>query len=42
VDSVTLSDADAVARALLRAAAGETEPEAEANRWPNVELASID
>ncbi|GAA3821371.1 FAD/NAD(P)-binding protein [Streptomyces coacervatus] len=29
VDSVTLSDADAVARALLRAAAGETELEAE-------------
>ena len=42
VDSVTLSDADAVARALLRAAAAETEPETEANRWPNVELASID
>jgi uncharacterized NAD(P)/FAD-binding protein YdhS len=42
VDSVTLSDADAVARALLRAAAAETEPETEAERWPNVELASID
>ncbi|MEU6254115.1 FAD/NAD(P)-binding protein [Streptomyces sp. NPDC047043] len=42
VDSVTLSDADAVARALLRATAAETEPETEANRWPNVELASID
>jgi uncharacterized NAD(P)/FAD-binding protein YdhS len=42
VDSVTLSDADAVARAVLRAAAVETEPEAEANRWPDVELASID
>ena len=42
VDSVTLSDADAVARALLRAAIRETEPEAEPNRWPNVELASID
>ncbi|MEU6138979.1 FAD/NAD(P)-binding protein [Streptomyces sp. NPDC047081] len=42
VDSVTLSDADAVARALLRAATRETEPEAEASRWPDVELASID
>ncbi|WP_405873315.1 FAD/NAD(P)-binding protein [Streptomyces sp. NBC_00005] len=42
VDSVTLSDADAVARALLRAAAGETEPETEADQWPDVELASID
>lgn len=42
VDSVTLSDADAVARAVLRAAAGETEGTAEANPWPNVELASID
>ncbi|MFK4105391.1 FAD/NAD(P)-binding protein [Streptomyces sp. NPDC019531] len=42
VDSVTLSDADAVARAVLRAAASETEGTAEANRWPNVELASID
>ncbi|MGD1217639.1 FAD/NAD(P)-binding protein [Streptomyces krungchingensis] len=46
VDSVTLSDADAVARAVLRAASAgterETEPEAEAHTWPNVELASID
>ena len=42
VDSVTLSDADAVARAVLRAAASETEPQAEASPWPNVELASID
>ena len=42
VDSVTLSDADAVARAVLRAAASETEPLAEASPWPNVELASID
>ncbi|MFJ1971026.1 FAD/NAD(P)-binding protein [Streptomyces sp. NPDC087903] len=42
VDSVTLSDADAVARAVLRAAAGEAEPRAEAHAWPNVELASID
>ncbi|MFC8434589.1 FAD/NAD(P)-binding protein [Streptomyces sp. NPDC057253] len=42
VDSVTLSDADAVARAVLRAAASETEGAPEANQWPNVELASID
>ncbi|WP_329341151.1 FAD/NAD(P)-binding protein [Streptomyces sp. NBC_01352] len=42
VDSVTLSDADAVARAALRAASAETEGQAEANRWPNVELATID
>ncbi|MGW0334826.1 FAD/NAD(P)-binding protein [Streptomyces sp. NPDC003011] len=42
VDSVTLSDADAVARSVLRAVAGETEGEQEAKRWPNVELASID
>jgi uncharacterized NAD(P)/FAD-binding protein YdhS len=42
VDSVTLSDADAVARAVLRAAGPETEGQAEADRWPNVELASID
>jgi hypothetical protein len=42
VDSVTLSDADAVARAALRAAMAETEPQAEAGPWPNVELASID
>ncbi|MGQ4385852.1 FAD/NAD(P)-binding protein [Streptomyces sp. SAS_270] len=42
VDSVTLSDADAVARAVLRAATPETEPQTEANRWPNVELESID
>jgi hypothetical protein len=42
VDSVTLSDADAVARAALRAvvAGGESHPEV--NGWPNVELASID
>ncbi|MGW3143552.1 MULTISPECIES: FAD/NAD(P)-binding protein [Streptomyces] len=37
VDSVTLSDADAVARAVLRAAGAE----AEAEPWPDVELASI-
>ncbi|MFF5300012.1 FAD/NAD(P)-binding protein [Streptomyces sp. NPDC013161] len=42
VDSVTLSDADAVARAVLRAATAEPEPRTEAERWPNVELASID
>ncbi|MFI5688269.1 FAD/NAD(P)-binding protein [Streptomyces sp. NPDC051636] len=41
VDSVTLSDADAVARAALCAAAAETEPQAEAEPSPNVELASI-
>ncbi|MGW2744795.1 FAD/NAD(P)-binding protein [Streptomyces sp. NPDC001450] len=41
VDSVTLSDADAVARAVLRAAAAETEPQAEVEPWPNVELASM-
>ncbi|MCW7945858.1 FAD binding domain-containing protein [Streptomyces hygroscopicus] len=42
VDSVTLSDADALARAVLRAAATETEPQAGPNPWPDVELASID
>ncbi|OXY94164.1 FAD/NAD(P)-binding protein [Streptomyces diastatochromogenes] len=42
VDSVTLSDADAVARAVLRAAVADAEPQAEAEPWPNVELASID
>ncbi|MEU6347943.1 FAD/NAD(P)-binding protein [Streptomyces sp. NPDC047072] len=42
VDSVTLSDADAVARAALRAATAGTEGKAEAKRWPNVELASVD
>ncbi|MFD5907724.1 FAD/NAD(P)-binding protein [Streptomyces massasporeus] len=41
VDSVTLSDADAVARAALRATAPGTEPQREAKQWPNVELASI-
>ncbi|MFE2096867.1 FAD/NAD(P)-binding protein [Streptomyces sp. PTD9-10] len=41
VDSVTLSDADAVARAVLRAAAADAEPQAEAEPWPNVELASM-
>ncbi|WP_239158048.1 FAD/NAD(P)-binding protein [Streptomyces sp. SID13726] len=42
VDSVTLSDADAVARAVLRAATAGTEGKPEANSWPNVELASVD
>jgi hypothetical protein len=42
VDSVTLSDADAVARASLRAATAETEAQAESGPWLNVELASID
>ncbi|NNN36630.1 FAD/NAD(P)-binding protein [Streptomyces sp. S3(2020)] len=42
VDSVTLSDADAVARSALRAATTGTEPQVEAKPWPNVELASID
>ncbi|MGW7380075.1 FAD/NAD(P)-binding protein [Streptomyces sp. NPDC054794] len=42
VDSVTLSDADAVARAVLRVAGAEAEAEVEAEPWPNVELASID
>ncbi|MFI8892501.1 FAD/NAD(P)-binding protein [Streptomyces paradoxus] len=41
VDSVTLSDADAVARAALRAAGPGTGPQREAKPWPNVELASI-
>ncbi|WP_371664909.1 FAD/NAD(P)-binding protein [Streptomyces sp. NBC_00280] len=54
VDSVILSDADAMARAVLRmtpptlprAETGESERQAEAHReamqWPNVELASAD
>lgn len=50
VDSVTLSDADAVARAVLRTAAeqagqgreAETEPTTHTQAWPKVELASID
>ncbi|MFF4268504.1 FAD/NAD(P)-binding protein [Streptomyces sp. NPDC001536] len=42
VDSVTLSDADAVARAALRAGTTGTEPQVEAKPWPNVELVSID
>ncbi|MEV0118502.1 FAD/NAD(P)-binding protein [Streptomyces sp. NPDC050844] len=46
VDSVTLSDADAVARAVLRTAATapavKAAAEAESPEWPDVELASID
>ncbi|WP_393083728.1 FAD/NAD(P)-binding protein [Streptomyces sp. LN704] len=42
VDSVTLSDADAVARAALRAVTAETEPEADVRPRLNSELASID
>ncbi|GAB7108075.1 FAD/NAD(P)-binding protein [Streptomyces phaeofaciens JCM 4814] len=42
VDSVTLSDADAIARAVLRTARSEPERQAEAEPWPNVELAIID
>ncbi|KUL45695.1 FAD/NAD(P)-binding protein [Streptomyces regalis] len=42
VDSVTLSDADAVARAALRAVTSGTEGDSGAKCWPNVELASID
>lgn len=42
VDSVTLSDADAVARAVLRATTGGPAGYPESDPWPNVELASID
>ncbi|MFF3335417.1 FAD/NAD(P)-binding protein [Streptomyces sp. NPDC002888] len=42
VDSVTLSDADAVARAVLRAGVTQMERQTEAKPWPKVELASID
>ncbi|BBC36798.1 uncharacterized protein SGFS_080920 [Streptomyces graminofaciens] len=42
VDSVTLSDADAVARAVLRAAIPHLKHHGHAKSWPNVELASID
>ncbi|MDF3146676.1 MULTISPECIES: FAD/NAD(P)-binding protein [unclassified Streptomyces] len=42
VDSVTLSDADAVARAALRAVTSGADEDSEAECWPNVELASID
>ncbi|WP_051864864.1 FAD/NAD(P)-binding domain-containing protein [Streptomyces griseus] len=40
VDSVTLSDADAVARAALRAGLTQTEHQKEAKSWPEVELAT--
>ncbi|WNZ11882.1 FAD/NAD(P)-binding protein [Streptomyces sp. 11x1] len=42
VDSVTLSDADAVARAALRATTPARTPQAQVKSWPDVELASID
>ncbi|MEU3981673.1 FAD/NAD(P)-binding protein [Streptomyces sp. NPDC026672] len=42
VDSVTLSDADAVARAVLRATTPGAEVAGETESWPNVELASVD
>ncbi|MDX3642429.1 FAD/NAD(P)-binding protein [Streptomyces sp. MB09-02B] len=41
VDSVTLSDADAVARAALRAAIPAKAPQVQVKSWPDVELASI-
>ncbi|MEU7660188.1 FAD/NAD(P)-binding protein [Streptomyces lincolnensis] len=41
VDSVTLSDADAVARAVLRAVTSGADVHSVANRWPNVELESV-
>ncbi|MFE6523800.1 FAD/NAD(P)-binding protein [Streptomyces sp. NPDC057794] len=40
VDSVTLSDADAVARAALRAVVADGEVGPQVKQWPNVELAS--
>ncbi|MGI5375069.1 FAD/NAD(P)-binding protein [Streptomyces sp. CA-251387] len=42
VDSVTLSDADAVARAVLHVVVSGADGDSEAKRWPNVELASVD
>ncbi|MCF1598184.1 FAD/NAD(P)-binding protein [Streptomyces muensis] len=42
VDSVTLSDADAVARAALRAVVSGAHGDTDAETWPNVELASVD
>ncbi|MFC5807776.1 FAD/NAD(P)-binding protein [Streptomyces heilongjiangensis] len=42
VDSVTLSDADAVARAVLRAVTGGKTDQAEVRTWPDVELVSIE
>ncbi|MGW0709985.1 FAD/NAD(P)-binding protein [Streptomyces sp. NPDC002643] len=41
VDSVTLSDADAVARAALRATTGKREHQGQAKGWPDVELATM-
>ncbi len=41
VDSVTLSDADAVARAALRATGAGIGSQPQVKPWPNVELASI-
>ncbi|MCD7439560.1 FAD/NAD(P)-binding protein [Streptomyces lincolnensis] len=41
VDSVMLSDADAVARAVLRAVTSEAGEQRVANPWPNVELESV-
>ncbi|MEU6800309.1 FAD/NAD(P)-binding protein [Streptomyces neyagawaensis] len=42
VDSVTLSDADAVAQAVLRAVTGGKSDQAEVRTWPDVELVTID
>ncbi|HSX96356.1 MAG TPA: FAD/NAD(P)-binding protein, partial [Streptomyces sp.] len=42
VDSVTLSDADAVARAVLRATTTWRTPAGQVKNWPDVELVSID
>ncbi|PIM73087.1 FAD-binding protein [Streptomyces sp. JV178] len=42
VDSVTLSDADAVARAVLRAVTGGKSDQAEVRTWPDVELVTIE
>ncbi|MFF6782722.1 FAD/NAD(P)-binding protein [Streptomyces sp. NPDC012510] len=41
VDSVTLADADAVARAVLRATTCAKTPQKQTKSWPDVELASI-
>lgn len=42
VASVTLSDTDSVARAVLRTASPAATPESASRKWPNVELATID
>ncbi|WP_375136562.1 FAD/NAD(P)-binding protein [Streptomyces sp. MA5143a] len=42
VDSVTLSDADAVARAVLRAVTGGKSDQEEVRTWPDVELVTIE